>query len=56
MLGQRAQRAWAELKESREMVLEIEEEGLKQAHSEAERRYSLIIDKLRRRTSREVSI
>jgi len=48
-LGERAQRVWAEIKESCEMVLEIEKESLKLAQFETERSYCLIMDKLRKR-------
>jgi len=48
-LGEKAQRAWTEVKESWEMVVDIEKESLKLAQSETERSYSLIMDKLRKK-------
>jgi hypothetical protein len=45
-LGEKAR---TELKESCEMVLEIEREGLRLRQSETERRYRLIMNKLRRK-------
>ncbi len=47
-LGEKAQKAWAELRESCEMVLEIEKEGLKLAQSETERSCTLIMERLRK--------
>ncbi len=48
-LREKAQRAWVEFKESCEMVVEIEREGLKASQLEAERNYYLIMRRLRRR-------
>lgn len=48
-LGEKAQRAWTEVKESWEMVVEIEKEGLKLAQSETERSCFLIMDRVRKR-------
>ncbi len=48
-LGEKTQRAWTEVKESWEMVVEIEKESLKLAQFETERSYYLIMDKLRKR-------
>jgi hypothetical protein len=48
-LGEKAQRAWAELKESCGMVLEIEKEGLKLTEIEVERSLCLIKERLRRK-------
>ena len=48
LLRERAHRAWAELKESCEMVLEIEKEGLRLAQFETERSCYLIVERLRR--------
>ena len=49
LLLEKARRAWAELKESCEMVLEIEKEGLKLAQFETERSCYLVVERLRRR-------
>ena len=46
-VGRKAQEAWAEFKESWEMLLDIEREGLKLTEVEAERNYDLIKEKLR---------
>jgi len=48
-LGEKAERAWTEVKESWEMVVEIEKESVKLAQFETERRYYLIMGKLRKR-------
>jgi hypothetical protein len=48
-LGEKTQRAWAELEESLAMMVEIEKEGLNFAQSEAERRHCLFMRTLRRR-------
>ncbi|MBN2098221.1 MAG: hypothetical protein JW753_01345 [Dehalococcoidia bacterium] len=48
-LGEKAQRAWTEVRESWEMVVEIEKESLKLAQSETERSYYSIMDRLRNR-------
>ena len=48
-LGEKAQRAWEEMKESWDMVLEIEKESLKLAQSETERSCCLVVDRLRKR-------
>jgi hypothetical protein len=48
-LGEKAQRAWTEVRESWEMVIEIEKESLKVAQSETERSCCLVMDKLRKR-------
>ncbi len=45
--GQKAQTAWAEFKESWQMILDIEREGLKLTEVEADRNYDLIMEKLR---------
>lgn len=44
--GQKAKAAWAEFKESWEMILDIEREGLKLSEVEADRNYELIREKL----------
>lgn len=44
-----AKRAWAEIKESCGMVVEIEREGLRASQFEAERNYHMIRGRLRRR-------
>jgi hypothetical protein len=49
LLREKAQRAWAELKESCGMVLEIEKEGLKLAQYEIEQSCCFIMRRLRRR-------
>jgi hypothetical protein len=49
LLREKAQRAWAELQESCEMVLEIEKEGLRLAQFETEKSCYLIVERLRRR-------
>jgi Zn-dependent M32 family carboxypeptidase len=46
-VGQKAQEAWAEFKESWEMILDIEREGLKLTEVEADKNYDLIMEKLR---------
>jgi hypothetical protein len=45
--GEKAQAAWAEFKESWQMILDIEREGLKLTESEAEKSYDLAKEKLR---------
>jgi hypothetical protein len=45
--GQKAQAAWAEFKESWEMILDIEREGLKLTEVEADKNYDLIKERLR---------
>jgi hypothetical protein len=45
--GEKAQAAWAEFKESWQMILDIEREGLKLAEVEAEKSYDLAKEKLR---------
>lgn len=45
--GSKAQAAWADLKESWQMIVDIEKEGLKLTHSEADRNYDLVKEKLR---------
>lgn len=45
--GRKAQAAWAEFKESWQMILDIEREGLKLTEVEADKNYDLIKDKLR---------
>jgi hypothetical protein len=45
--GRKAQEAWAEFKESWEMVLDIEREGLELTQVEADKDYDLIKEKLR---------
>jgi hypothetical protein len=44
--GRKAQEAWAECKESWEMILDIEREGLKLTEVEADKNYDLIKEKL----------
>ena len=44
--GRKAQEAWAELKESWEMILHIEREGLELTEVEADKNYDLIMEKL----------
>ena len=44
--GQKAKAAWAEFKESWEMILDIEKEGLKLTEVEADKNYDLIREKL----------
>ena len=44
--GRKAQEAWAEFKESWEMILDIEREGLKLTEVEADKNYDLIKEKL----------
>jgi len=44
--GRKAQEAWAELKESWEMILDIEREGLELTEVEADKNYDLIMEKL----------
>jgi hypothetical protein len=43
---QKAQAAWAEFKESWEMILEIEREGLKLTEVHADKNYDLIKERL----------
>lgn len=45
--GRKTQEAWAELKESWEMILDIEREGLELTQVEADKDYDLIKEKLR---------
>lgn len=45
--GQKAQAAWTEFKESWQMILDIEREGLKLTEVEADRNYELIKVRLR---------
>jgi len=45
--GRKAQAAWAEFKESWEMILDIEREGLKLTEVEADKNYDLIKERLR---------
>lgn len=45
--GKKAQAAWVEFKESWQMILDIEREGLKLTEVEADRNYDLIREKLR---------
>jgi hypothetical protein len=45
--GRKAQETWAEFKESWEMILDIEREGLKLTEVEADKNYDLIKEKLR---------
>ncbi len=45
--GRKAQEAWAEFKESWEMILDIEREGLELTQVEADKDYDLIKEKLR---------
>ena len=45
--GEKAQAAWAEFKESWQMILDIEREGLKLTEFEAEKSYDLAKEKLR---------
>lgn len=45
--GQKTQAAWAELKESWQMVLDLEKEGLKLTEVEADKNYDLMREKLR---------
>jgi len=45
--GRKAQVAWAEFKESWEMILDIEREGLKLTEVEADKNYDLIKERLR---------
>ena len=45
--GGKAQEAWAEFKESWEMILDIEREGLDLTEVEADKNYDLIKEKLR---------
>lgn len=47
-LGDRAQRAWTEAKESWEMVVEVEKESLKLAQSETEKSCQSIMDRFRK--------
>jgi hypothetical protein len=44
--GQKAKAAWAEFKESWEMILDIEREGLKLTEVEAGKNYELIKERL----------
>jgi hypothetical protein len=44
--GRKAKTAWAEFKESWEMILDIEREGLKLTEVEADKNYELIKQKL----------
>jgi hypothetical protein len=44
--GRKAKAAWAEFKESWEMILDIEREGLKLTEVEADKNYDLIREKL----------
>ena len=44
--GRKAKAAWAEFKESWEMILDIEREGLKLTEVEADKNYELIKEKL----------
>ena len=44
--GRKTQAAWSELKESWEMILEIEKEGLKLTEVQADKNYDLIREKL----------
>jgi hypothetical protein len=46
-VGRKAQETWAEFKESWEMILDIEREGLKLTELEADKNYDLIKEKLR---------
>ena len=46
-VGEKAQKAWAEVKESWNMALNIEKEALKLAEVEAEKDYDVIKRKLR---------
>jgi hypothetical protein len=46
-VGRKAQEAWAEFKESWEMILDIEREGLKLTEVEADKNYDLIRERLR---------
>ncbi len=45
--GEKAQAAWAEFKESWQMILDIEREGLKLTAVEVDKNYDLIKEKLR---------
>jgi hypothetical protein len=45
-VGRKAQETWAEFKESWEMILDIEREGLKLTELEADKNYDLIREKL----------
>ena len=45
--GEKTQAAWAEFKESWQMILDIEREGLKLTEFEAEKTYDLAKEKLR---------
>ena len=45
--GRKAQAAWVEFKESWEMILDLEREGLKLTEVEADKNYDLIKEKLR---------
>ena len=44
--GRKAKAAWAEFKESWEMIMDIEREGLKLTEVEADKNYELIREKL----------
>lgn len=46
-VGKKALEAWAEFKESWEMILDIEREGLKLTEVEADKNYDLIKERLR---------
>jgi hypothetical protein len=44
--GRKAKAAWAEFKESWQMILDIEKEGLKLTEVEADKNYEMIKEKL----------
>jgi len=46
-IGRKAQEAWAEFKESWDLILDIEREGLELTEVEADKNYDLIKEKLR---------
>ncbi|MDM8000288.1 MAG: hypothetical protein QUS33_09880 [Dehalococcoidia bacterium] len=54
LLLEKAQTAWTEMRESCEIVLEIEKEGLKLLQSETERSCCLVMNRLLRRKDQEV--
>lgn len=54
LILEKAQTAWTEMKESCEIALEIEKEGLKLLQSETERSCCLIMNRLLRRKDEEV--
>ena len=45
--GRKTRAAWADLKESWRMIVDIEKEGFKLTENEADRNYDLMKDKLR---------